>query len=161
MADHRITQRVNCIFVAKEFSNRCAEFNWFEIGGLHHSPLPGEKHQAKVQVRHMTQQRWYAAVLFLMERKGTEAGYDESVNELLDYAKLGMMLKKYAPQFCEDRLAANKLLAIELTKEELILNTFPEELTHANRNPRSEAAGGVDSDRGVQPDSGDADDAEG
>src|SRR3972149_4106550 len=56
-------QRLNTLIAMEEWSIRDPEMAWNAIGGLHHAPLTGEAHQSKIQVKHATQQRWYAAIV--------------------------------------------------------------------------------------------------
>lgn len=122
MSEHRKNQRINSVFAAKEWSDRDPNFAWYQLGGLHFAPLTGKAHQAKVQVTHATQQRFYAAVNYFLD---AETGFDEAVSLLLDAAKVGLLLKRNNPAFYADRLKNSKLLAQAATAEELVLASFP------------------------------------
>lgn len=88
-------KRLDTLFAVKEWSDRDPDVEWYQLGGLHFKPLTGEAHQAKVQVDHAVQQRWYSAVRALLD---AERGYTEAVATILDLAWVGEWLKRHEPE---------------------------------------------------------------
>jgi hypothetical protein len=84
-------KRLNTLIALAEWSDRSPDMEWYQLGGMHFKPLPGEKHRAKIQVDHATQARFYAAISKFLD---AERGYSEALQELLDLAWVGQQLRR-------------------------------------------------------------------